>query len=212
MRVGKLEQEWYKPSGKDFQEELDKIHLVRYRAMEVLCEGATVIDCGTGAGYGAYAVAATAESVLGVDVDPEAIQWAQMLYEDDNLEYRCCDFREVEEKFDIALLDLKMPGMDGSEVLRVLKKEHEFLEVVILTGHGSLDSAVELTKLGAFGYLPKPYELDKLLDTLQQAYEARLKKKFSADEAKMKAIVDAGLGDSPLGILRKLRDLDDGRR
>ena len=117
-----------------------------------------------------------------------------------------------EEKFDIALLDLKMPGMDGSEVLRVLKDEHDFLEVVILTGHGSLESAVELTKLGAFGYLPKPYELEKLLETLQQAYEARLKKKFSVDEAKMKAIMDAGLGDSPLGILRKLRELDDGRR
>jgi len=58
-----------------------------------------------------------------------------------------------DEKFDIALLDLKMPGMDGSEVLRVLKSEHEYLEAIILTGHGSLESAVELTKLGAFSYL-----------------------------------------------------------
>jgi DNA-binding NtrC family response regulator len=117
-----------------------------------------------------------------------------------------------DEKFDIALLDLKMPGMDGSEVLRVLKQEHKFLEAVILTGHGSLESAVELTKLGAFGYLPKPYELDKLLETLKHAYEARLKKKFAADEAKMNAIMSAGVGESPLGILRKLRELDDGRR
>jgi DNA-binding NtrC family response regulator len=117
-----------------------------------------------------------------------------------------------EEKFDIALLDLKMPGMDGKEVLRVLKQEHEFLEAVILTGHGSLESAVELTKLGAFGYLPKPYELDKLLETLQQAYQARLKKKFAADDAKMEAILNAGIGESPLLILRRLRDLDDGRR
>jgi len=117
-----------------------------------------------------------------------------------------------EEKFDIALLDLKMPGMDGKEVLRVLKREHEFLEAVILTGHGSLESAVELTKLGAFGYLPKPYELDKLLETLKQAYETRLKKKFAADDAKMEAILDAGIGESPLLILRKLRELDDGRR
>ena len=117
-----------------------------------------------------------------------------------------------EEKFDIALLDLKMPGMDGKEVLRVLKQEHEFLEAVILTGHGSLESAVELTKLGAFGYLPKPYELDKLLETLKQAYEARLKKKFAADDAKMDAILNAGIGESPLLILRRLRELDDGRR
>lgn len=117
-----------------------------------------------------------------------------------------------DKRFDIALLDLKMPGMDGSEVLRALKQEHDFLEVVILTGHGSLESAVELTKLGAFGYLPKPYELDKLLETLLQAFEARLKKKFASDEAKMEAIMSAGIGESPLGILRKLRQLDDSRK
>ncbi|UCG88058.1 MAG: response regulator [Gemmatimonadota bacterium] len=117
-----------------------------------------------------------------------------------------------EEKFDIALLDLKMPGMDGGEVLRVLKAEHQFLEAVILTGHGSLESAVELTKLGAFGYLPKPYELDKVIETVRDAYEARLKKKYAADETRMMAIVAAASGDSPLGILRKLRELDDERR
>jgi len=117
-----------------------------------------------------------------------------------------------DEKFDIALLDLKMPGMDGSEVLRVLKSEHEYLEAIILTGHGSLESAVELTKLGAFSYLPKPYELDKLIQVLKDAYEARLMKKFAADQAKMDHIMSAGLGESPLAILRKLRELDDGRR
>ena len=62
-------------------------------------------------------------------------------------------------KFDLALLDLKMPGLDGRQVLEILKREHKFLEIIILTGHGSLESAVECTKLGAFGYLPKPYEL-----------------------------------------------------
>ena len=81
------------------------------------------------------------------------------------------------ESFDLALLDLKMPGMDGKQVLEILKKEDAYIEVIILTGHGSVDSAVDCTKLGAFGYLPKPYELDKLLDTLQQAYQARMKKK-----------------------------------
>ncbi len=110
------------------------------------------------------------------------------------------------------MLDLKMPGMDGSEVLRLLKNEHDFLEAIILTGHGSLESAVELIKLGAFGYLPKPYELDKLIETLKEAYEARLKKKFFADESKLDQITAAATGESPLGILRKLRDLDDSRR
>ena len=117
-----------------------------------------------------------------------------------------------EEKFDVAVLDLKMPGMDGSQLLRLLKQEHDYLEAVILTGHGSLESAVELTKLGAFGYLPKPYELEKLIETLRDAYETRLRKKFAADQQKMDEITAATMGESPLGILRKLRELDDNRR
>lgn len=116
------------------------------------------------------------------------------------------------EKFDIALLDLKMPGMDGGQVLQSLKREHRFLEAIILTGHGSLESAVELTKLGAFSYLPKPYELDRLIETLQQAYEARLRKKFAADEERMQRILAAGHAESPLAILRTLRELDDDER
>ena len=91
-------------------------------------------------------------------------------------------------KFDLALLDLKMPGMDGKQVLEILKREHKHLEIIILTGHGSLDSAVECTKLGAYGYLPKPYELDKLLEALREAYQARLTKKFDADQARMERI------------------------
>lgn len=117
-----------------------------------------------------------------------------------------------EEKFDLALLDLKMPEMDGGEVLKVLKKEHRFLEAIILTGHGTLDSAVELTKLGAFGYLPKPYEFDKLVTVLKDAYEVRLKKKFAADQEKVDRIARLATGESPLGILRELKRLDDEER
>lgn len=115
------------------------------------------------------------------------------------------------QQFDLALLDLKMPGMGGAEVLRRLKEEHRFLEVIILTGHGSLESAVELTKVGAFGYLPKPYELEKLIEILRAAYEARLKNKFAADEEKMVQISLIANVEGPLGILRKLRELDDDR-
>jgi DNA-binding NtrC family response regulator len=112
-------------------------------------------------------------------------------------------------KFDLALLDLKMPGMDGRQVLEILKSEHKFLEVIILTGHGSVDSAVECTKLGAFSYLPKPYELDKLMEVLKQAYEARLKNKFRADAARIEKITELATGQSALGILRAMRELDD---
>lgn len=114
-----------------------------------------------------------------------------------------------DEKFDLALLDLKMPGMDGKAVLEILKREHKYIEVIILTGHGSLDSAVDCTKLGAFSYLPKPYELEKLIEVLQQAYEARLKKKFSDDQARLEKLSQLATGSSALNILREMRELDD---
>jgi len=115
------------------------------------------------------------------------------------------------EPFDLAILDLKMPGMDGGDVLPVLKEQQQFLEVIILTGHGSLESAVALTELGAFGYLPKPYELDKLIETLAAAYETRLGRKFAADQEKIDRIGSAIAGVPPLEALEKLRELDDGR-
>ena len=112
------------------------------------------------------------------------------------------------EKFDLALLDLKMPGLDGKQVLEILKKEHKYLEVIILTGHGSYESAVECTRLGAFGYLPKPYELEKLLEVLRSAYEARMKKKFESDIQKMEKLMKIATGTSPLSILQEMKKLD----
>ena len=116
-----------------------------------------------------------------------------------------------EGQFDLTLLDLKMPGMDGTEVLGLLKKKHRFLEVIILTGHGSLDSAVECTKLGAFDYLTKPYELLDLLDVLKRAYEARLRNKFQHDRRRMEDLEMLAAG-SPLAVLRALVSLDDDEK
>jgi len=116
-----------------------------------------------------------------------------------------------DEKFDLALLDLKMPGMDGKELLDILKQEHRYLEVIMLTGHGSVESAVECTKLGAFGYLAKPYELEQLLQVLKDAYLARMQKKFEKDRERIKQLSELALsmGESPLGFLKAMRDLDD---
>lgn len=116
------------------------------------------------------------------------------------------------KKFDLALVDLKMPGLDGQQVLAALKDRHKYLEVIILTGHGSLQSAVECTKLGAFGYLPKPYEFDKLVETLKKAYEVRLRKKFQADAERIQKITEIATGQSALGILRALREMDDDEK
>jgi DNA-binding NtrC family response regulator len=117
-----------------------------------------------------------------------------------------------EKRFDLALLDLRMPGMKGEEVLEALRAEHAFLEVVILTGHGSIDSAVACTRLGAFGYLPKPYELDRLIEVLKDAYENRLRRKFEHDQERMARLASLVAGESPLGVLRRLREIDDERK
>ena len=113
------------------------------------------------------------------------------------------------EKFDLALVDLKMPGMDGKELLTHLKAEHKHLEVIILTGHGSLGSAVECAKLGAFSYLPKPYQLEELLTVLSEAYSERMRKKFASDEERIQELLRLAQGESPLAILRRMRQLDD---
>jgi DNA-binding NtrC family response regulator len=113
------------------------------------------------------------------------------------------------KKFDIALVDLKMPGLDGKQVLEILKSEHKYIEVIILTGHGSLDSDVECTKLCAFDYLPKPYELEDLILKLKEVYKARLEKKFRDDKEKMDKIFQIALGNSPIAILEELKKLDD---
>jgi DNA-binding NtrC family response regulator len=115
-------------------------------------------------------------------------------------------------EFDVAILDMKMPGMDGMELLRILKKKHKFLEVVILTGYGGIDSAVEATKLGAHSYLEKPYDFEKLLEVLKNAYETRLRKKFEHDKKRMEEIEMLSMGSSPMGILKSLIRLDDDRK
>ncbi|MGA7874745.1 MAG: response regulator [Desulfoferrobacter sp.] len=71
---------------------------------------------------------------------------------------------------EVVLLDLKMPGMDGLEVLRRVKKTHPQVQVVILTGHGSQKDAEIARRLGAFAYLQKPADISEIVDTLKRAY------------------------------------------
>jgi len=75
--------------------------------------------------------------------------------------------------FDVAVLDLKMPEMDGLEVLGALKEEQPFLQVIMLTGHGSIDSALESGRRDAFKFLSKPYEFEKLLEVVGEAHAER---------------------------------------
>lgn len=78
-----------------------------------------------------------------------------------------------EGEFDVVVLDLKMPGMDGLTTLKEIKKLGLFTETMILTGHGAIDSALEAVKLGAYDYLTKPCDIDDLVAKIEGAWSKK---------------------------------------
>jgi len=120
--------------------------------------------------------------------------------------------RAARQEFDLALVDLKMPGLSGEQVLLSLKQEHPTIEVVILTGHGSVDSAVDCLRAGSYHYLQKPCETSELMEVLQNAYRARVQRKLRLDEQRMEEMLRMVQGESPLAILRRLRELEEAGR
>jgi len=73
------------------------------------------------------------------------------------------------ETVDVVILDIKMPGMDGMQTLKEIKKKFPLVEVIMLTGHGTAQTAVEGMKLGAFDYLMKPADFEDLTSKLENA-------------------------------------------
>src|SRR5690606_16979010 len=91
------------------------------------------------------------------------------------------------DDFDLVLCDIKMPKMDGVEVLEAVKKLKPEIPIVMISGHGDLDTAVNTMRLGAFDYISKPPDLNRLLNTVRNALDRKelvvenklLKKKVS---------------------------------
>jgi len=91
------------------------------------------------------------------------------------------------EDFDLVLCDIKMPKMDGGEVLEAAKKIKPEIPIVMISGHGDLDTAVNTMRMGAFDYISKPPDLNRLLNTVRNALDRKelvvenkiLKKKVS---------------------------------
>lgn len=79
------------------------------------------------------------------------------------------------DRFDpeVVLLDLRLPGMDGLETLKAVRARNAAIEVIMLTGHGTIDTAIESIRVGAFDYAIKPCPLDELQIRIQRAIERR---------------------------------------
>ena len=86
-----------------------------------------------------------------------------------------------EKSIDVVVLDVKMPGMDGVETLREIKRLNPLVEVIMLTGHASVEVAIQGMEMGAFDYLMKPTEIDELCYKLEDAF-----RKKSLHEQKIK--------------------------
>ncbi|MFZ2088382.1 MAG: response regulator [Desulfobaccales bacterium] len=76
--------------------------------------------------------------------------------------------------YDVILLDMRMPGMDGLETLAAIKKDHPGPEVIVLTGHASVDAAMDIIRLGASEFLLKPCPLEEVMAKIETAYERKL--------------------------------------
>jgi len=91
-----------------------------------------------------------------------------------------------DQNFDVAVVDLAMPGIDGIETLKQIKEKRSDIEVIMLTGHATVHSGIEAMKHGAIDFLEKPVDLKVLMEKIRQAKEERMLtlEKKSAEELK----------------------------
>jgi len=111
----------------------------------------------------------------------------------------CVDDQEP----DVMVLDLKMPGIDGMEVLRQVRQMYPDIQVIIQTGHGNDLDEAEARRLGVFDYLKKPVDIELLVDRIKAAYQA---KKAAASYLSAAAFAEEGEYDSAR------RMMDDNKR
>lgn len=111
----------------------------------------------------------------------------------------------TEMDFDVAVVDLKMPDLDGIAVIEQLKALQPFLEVLMLTGHGSHESAWEAGRLQAFRYLMKPLDFEELHQTILSAWKNRRQRMNDEFQAKLEALMLSTT--SPRELIQQSDDL-----
>jgi DNA-binding NtrC family response regulator len=98
------------------------------------------------------------------------------------------DLLEEDSRIEVVILDVKMPGMDGIETLAEIRKRFPLVEVIMLTGHATVETGIEGMKLGAFDYLMKPCDMDALILKVKEAARKKRKQEEKIVEARMKEI------------------------
>lgn len=94
----------------------------------------------------------------------------------------------ADSKTEVVILDVKMPGMDGIETLQAIKRQVPLVEVIMLTGHATVESAIEGMKLGAFDYLMKPCDMDHLIAKVTEAAAKKRQHEEKIINARIKEI------------------------
>jgi DNA-binding NtrC family response regulator len=92
------------------------------------------------------------------------------------------------KNLDVIILDVKMPGMDGIDTLKEIKKEFPLVEVIMLTAHATVETAIEGMKRGAFDYLMKPCEIDQLVTKVNEATAKKREHEEKIREARIREI------------------------
>ena len=112
-------------------------------------------------------------------------------------------------QFDVVILDMVMPGMSGLEALERLKAAHPGCEVILLTGQGTIETAVQAMRLGAYDYLTKPFQLTDLELLIEKAYERR---RLRQENRQLQAVIERQrpiqpemIGASPAAIAQDFR-------
>jgi DNA-binding NtrC family response regulator len=99
------------------------------------------------------------------------------------------DILNQKPNIDVVVLDVKMPGMDGLETLQKIKANFPLTEVIMLTAHATVESAIEGMKLGAFDYLMKPCDMNRLMDIVTEATRKKRSHEEKIREARVKEVL-----------------------